>query len=699
MENIYMKLAIDTSQVEESLQEVITQINTISNMQGDKAVSSLTGICESLRGIYEVSAGKQIYDLVVWAGDFSDALGNVGKIAENTSSFFGGLSGVLGNVGGSFGGVGLAIAGVTTVVGLFALAISSTRDEAKLLEEGQLALATHLEGVGSRLTNTRTQFDILSDEVLPKLKESYLDVQRTFAEQSLGINTDGLDGLGEKMDGTFQIVTEGISGHTAILYDTLKEFFMESNGMIDEHEEAILNSVLDGGNTRQTIVSDHYAKILEIQTTANSENRDLTKQEFNTMLEHYEAIAAIPYEIMEPAQAEQLLQMELFIDKKGNLSEEEKTKALEISDEYHAIELEKLYAQQGTVYAALKQAKDLGYISENDYQESIITLKNDTKDKEEALMTEKFERDIQMLTGYTVESIAQHENYDEEITELCKNNKDMYGEWTSKKKKLRAEECTRLKMDLDIDKESLTKFNDYLDTQPKEYSGIYKGMRDEMNLKEGIDNLEWYVPVTNKTGEDIAHGIGDGVDVGTAYATKKMLILSMSMKSTVNDYFDIASPSKVMRKLMRWVPIGGALGIEDEQDTLVDAMTDTVSDIIETTSNLTTEMSKIGNGAIDSLMNPFSDTIGQYLQDIDSIPGLPVNGIVNIPQASLPYQNTMQASNDNNEMKDILKQLMLSSNSTNDNETTNLYIDGELLFKWFRKKKRSYEFVTNGGEF
>lgn len=79
---------------------------------------------------------------------------------------------------------------------------------------------------------------------------------------------------------------------------------------------------------------------------------------------------------------------------------------------------------------------------------------------------------------------------------------------------------------------------------------------------DNIYNAGW------NTSAGFAAGIGDAgylvtnAAYATAYAAKK------KMEATL----EIASPSKVMRRLGRWIPAGLALGIEDETDLVTDAM-------------------------------------------------------------------------------------------------------------------------------
>ena len=73
-------------------------------------------------------------------------------------------------------------------------------------------------------------------------------------------------------------------------------------------------------------------------------------------------------------------------------------------------------------------------------------------------------------------------------------------------------------------------------------------------------------------GADLVRGLWYGISDMTGWVIGKIQGFGDSVISGLKSFFGIASPSKVMRKLAKWLPIGMAYGIEDEADAPLKAM-------------------------------------------------------------------------------------------------------------------------------
>ena len=76
-------------------------------------------------------------------------------------------------------------------------------------------------------------------------------------------------------------------------------------------------------------------------------------------------------------------------------------------------------------------------------------------------------------------------------------------------------------------------------------------------------------------GADILAGIGNGIAGAVSAVVKAAKEAAQSIFNSVKDFFDIGSPSKLMRdEIGKWIPAGIAVGIEKNLDPVTEAMND-----------------------------------------------------------------------------------------------------------------------------
>lgn len=74
-------------------------------------------------------------------------------------------------------------------------------------------------------------------------------------------------------------------------------------------------------------------------------------------------------------------------------------------------------------------------------------------------------------------------------------------------------------------------------------------------------------------GSDILAGIGNGITNAVSSVVQAAKSAASSIYNAVKDFFDIGSPSKLMRdEIGKWIPAGIAVGIEKNLDPVTDAM-------------------------------------------------------------------------------------------------------------------------------
>lgn len=100
-----------------------------------------------------------------------------------------------------------------------------------------------------------------------------------------------------------------------------------------------------------------------------------------------------------------------------------------------------------------------------------------------------------------------------------------------------------------------------------------------------ITNFDWV-----SIGRNIISGIANGISSLGHIIGDRLMSIARSAWSAVKSFFGIASPSKLMRDTIgRYIPLGMAEGIENEADSVYDAMDD------------------LNNGAMDSFDTVFDD--------------------------------------------------------------------------------------------
>lgn len=91
------------------------------------------------------------------------------------------------------------------------------------------------------------------------------------------------------------------------------------------------------------------------------------------------------------------------------------------------------------------------------------------------------------------------------------------------------------------------------------------------NIIDGIKGLPSRVL---SIGSDIVHGIWSGISGAAGWLMDQISGFAGDVIDGIAGLFGIASPSKVMRRMFRWVPIGAAEGIDDEAHVVTEAMED-----------------------------------------------------------------------------------------------------------------------------
>ncbi|MEG0327741.1 MAG: tape measure protein [Erysipelothrix sp.] len=503
------------------------------------------------------------------------------------------------------GPLGWIVLGITAVVGIFALykagaddAVSSTDG----LTESQRNLVKHFENTEERLANQETAFTKLAGDTLPKLKSSYEDVTRTLAREKLEINTEGLDGLGEKTTEAFNTAKDAIVTNTDLMYQGLSDFYANSNTLTETESQEILNKVLLSGEQQKETVQGHYDAMMQIKNTASEEGRGLNAQEAEEYQFHLDELNRIAVETITPEQARQVAQLEAFNAKKGKLNEEEREEYLRLQQEKYDSELAKIQTEMGFQLTALEKAKNDKVINEKQYNEQKAELINQMNAKEYELMDTQAREILEMATGSNKEQLSRENEFASEYMKIQNKRATDYGYVLTDEEKALEKNYNARQKELDKTRNSMKDFNDnWLDKQPSIFKGVYDNINKGMSLQDGIDQINGQKNSAYNAGRNTVDGITQGVNDGESGAVNSMGRIASRMLARAKNDLEIRSPSRKMRALFQFVGLGAALGVDDNAHEVENSMSSMIADSLDGVGDLEKE----GTGLVNKFFKGF----------------------------------------------------------------------------------------------
>lgn len=153
--------------------------------------------------------------------------------------------------------------------------------------------------------------------------------------------------------------------------------------------------------------------------------------------------------------------------------------------------------------------------------------------------------------------------------------------------------------------------------------GMDTGTQVLTSLIPGVVDAKTY----ESLGESVTDGMAQGIANGTGAVTDAAALMCSAVEGEIKDYFGIASPSKLMRRIFGYLGEGAALGISDKASSVVDAAGD---------------MASMVASAYDVAYQP-SDTKYYPAPDYSKSAGTqPINQTINFNQ---PMQTPSQVAN------------------------------------------------------
>lgn len=568
--------------------------------------------------------------------------------------------------------LGLVVLALGAVVTWAAIYKSGAEDAGKatsLLSQAQIDLQRHFAGTEERLRNTETEFDRLADETLPKLKDQYEDVTRTLAKERLGINTEGLEGLGEKTQAIFETARTAIDTNTNLIYEGLAQFYSNSNTLTEDQEQEILDKVLLSGQKQQEQVQAHHDAMIAIQKTASAQGRDLTTQERADYEWHLGEMNRIAIETITPEQARQTAQLEAFNARKGDLHGEERDEYLKLLKEEYDSALSTIQTSYGYQLDAIEKAKAKGILTEEEYNSQKTELINAMNSEEYKLADEQIRKMLEMATGMNAEQLNEYKDYITRYNEL-QNRKLEQGDIVLTEEERQFERLYLAKKDsINNAMAAQRDFNEnWLKQQPDIFKGIYENISKGMTLEEGIKQIESQRSKAYEAALYTTEGITKGVNDGRSNAVNAIGDMAASMISRAKKILDINSPSRAMQKLFGYVGEGAALGINENVGKVIEAMSDMVDGALSESSRLTSFQ-------YPDFSQNFNTSTTPLLANLEAAVKFTVDNLVS------GYEKLIEATNN--------QEIMIENHTTVD-------VDGEKIGKTLELISARRKFRTGG---
>ncbi|MDL2276387.1 hypothetical protein LJC02_01915 [Breznakia sp. OttesenSCG-928-G09] len=653
----------------------------------------------------------------------------------------------------------LAVGGLVAALAIFTGALGSTKNEMSAVEKEQAMFNDMFKESKAVAENAETSYSKLADEVLPKLADSWETMTSKLSKFDLTGHKSALNGLADQTKEYVDTAKSSITEYYDTVYQKAMTYYSESNVLSEAEERKNLETLATVQKEKLTKVDEHEKALLKLQNKL-VEKGVLNDEERKQYQEHLDALNEIAINTLTPEQARQLGEQAAFLAKKGKLNEDERIKFAESLRTSEEEQLNIINTRYGQEIADTKEKYKILIDAADGNKEEIKKLENQKNEELDGINTkykkktidntkEHYNKLVEGVTGHSAKELKEWQKLNNEKAIIDFKMENSTDESQRRQLKTISEGLGKKMEKYNLSNIDIERLNSIMNEEGNEaYNTLWKsqvektsvGTKDVKELikklskdfkVEGADKIKKTKGDFNAAGQSTVDGITQGVNDGKSRAINAMGTLAQNMLTKAKEMLEIKSPSRVMRKLFRWVPLGAALGVEDESGKVTNSTAGMIANAIDSASNLVGSFVEVGkeaaiglaselNESIDiddksvkvnatvttlsDAFNKFADVISRNIDKlittpmkVETIPSLPLGSVVNIPKASIPFQNHYEVNDDRESIRDLIQELMNNGGFDDSDKVINLYIDGEKLFKWFIRKKKEQEFATNGG--
>lgn len=249
----------------------------------NETVSDLTGWIKTLDED-SVNTALKIAGLAAAIGPVIVVAGNLISIVGGVSSAIGAASGWITTLTGGLTGKAALLAGLKGVAafmtGPWGLAIAA------LIGGGTLAYNYFKDDAipvvnefGDEVSETTAESIKAFEELHTETK---VELDLLFADAGI-VTEEGKNNIIEKFGAMYEMINEEQDEKFAENKETLRQHFLETDGIMDEEEGEILANMEENYNKRQTKLEEYNTRAENIVQTAYDEERELTEEEENEL--------------------------------------------------------------------------------------------------------------------------------------------------------------------------------------------------------------------------------------------------------------------------------------------------------------------------------------------------------------------------------------------------------------------------------
>jgi len=341
-------------------------------------------------------------------------------------------------------------------------------------------------------------------------------------------------------------------------------------------------------------IEEVQKNITEIAQRAMEERRDLTQAEIDRLNELFGKLNELTEQELEYAQKQQNIAMAMA-QVEDDITQESAAKlvATAQSAKDQVVELaNKQYAEK--VALAYQAFEETGEITQAEYDEQVRIAK-ESYDAAINAANQKYGDTVAIVTNaYTDENVlnnqhfndftshleelrALQENYNEEIKIIHSNrfltSEQMYAQELAASEKLRqgnnkiyAEMASELEQLNDDELQTWIELVTNTEVYGGELSGSAKDLADKF-----VAALDEMPEDSKEAFKNAMQGMIDGIEEKEPSLFDKAKNLANGFINRIRNTFEIASPSKVMKRLFKFVVEGGEVGVDEEGPSLIDS--------------------------------------------------------------------------------------------------------------------------------
>lgn len=276
---------VDTSSIEKFAYKVKETFRNVADFIDEHKsiiLATLAGIMAGFAAFKIVGFIASIKSGAVAAGflgkAFAGAIGIMGMVknvgvAATLSSIaqtIPGVSTALALFGGSWLALGAVIGGVALAVGAATYAVIE-------LNKPCIATKNIFKGVSQETMEATESFIEMSDTFQKRVK--------TLSWSDTIISEDIASELENQIHGMVDTIQNSLDSEVIDTTQMWEQAFLENDGIIDEHEQQTLEMIRAGYDNKMLEITDKEAQINQIIASAKAENRALTQEEENQILQ------------------------------------------------------------------------------------------------------------------------------------------------------------------------------------------------------------------------------------------------------------------------------------------------------------------------------------------------------------------------------------------------------------------------------